>query len=158
MTLWRGCLLSLALTLYCQTIQASECSAQDFQGCKTCDELENAIDYRQPDAGDYYRGAQWNGLFASYVNNCPLIAGRLIHEGANPASGGPQGSMILAVASKWPHDDEEINTVFAAILLASGIDEKTKVDAPQNYSTKKTLKKNSWIEVDYDSILNLFDR
>ena len=120
-----------------------------------CSELEAAVDYEVPSAGDYYRGADWNGLYASYVANCPLIAAKLIKAGADPSSGGLMGSMIMSVSAKWPHDDESINQTWAALLLAAG----ASIDIPLNRmdgTTKDLLARESWYEPDYPQFLALF--
>src|SRR3982074_428139 len=77
--------------------QAKFCSSSDFQACKSCKQLEAAVDLKQPNAGDYYSGEEWNGLYAAYFLNCPIIAAKLIKVGANPSSGGDFGSMIMTV-------------------------------------------------------------
>ncbi|MEW0490218.1 hypothetical protein AB0U78_11230, partial [Escherichia coli] len=50
-----------------------QCNKDNFDACKTCEQLSKAIDLKEPNRGDYYRGALWNGLYASYVINCPVV-------------------------------------------------------------------------------------
>ncbi len=149
----------LALLLVSLSAPAADrvCSTADFQACKTCSQLEAAVDYQNPSAGDYYRGADWNGLYAAYVANCPLIATKLIRAGADPSSGGLMGSMIMSVADKWPHDDVSINETWAALLLLAG----ASVDAPldrMDGTTKEVLARESWYVPDYPNLLVLFQK
>lgn len=138
--------------------QDRSCSASDFQACKSCAQLEAAIDLKNPTAGDYYRGAEWNGLFSAYVLNCPIVAARLIRAGANPASGGSSGSMILTVASKWPHNDKKINDAWAALLLTAGANMDSPLKGRANQSTKAVLAEETWYKPDYFDLFVLLQK
>ncbi len=138
--------------------ESGSCSALDFQACKSCGQLEAAVDYKQPSAGDYYRGAEWNGIFAAYVLNCPVIAAKLIKAGANPSSGGSSGSMILTVASKWPHDNKKINEAWAALLFTAGANMGTKLAWRDGRNTKEVLTEESWYKPDYFDLFVLFQK
>ncbi len=148
--------LSLLFGVPSAWAQGGSCSTSDFQSCKSCEQLEAAVDLKQPTAGDYYRGAEWNGLFSAYVLNCPIIAARLIRAGANPSSGGSSGSMILTVASKWPHNNKKINDVWAALLLAAGANMDSPLKWRENKSTKDVLAEESWYKPDYFDLFVLF--
>lgn len=99
---------------------AVECDKNNFDKCKTCDQLQKAIDIKDPDFGDYYRGALWNGLYAAYVRNCPVVAEKLLSSGATPSLGGYLGSMGGVITQKWPHNDESINLAWADLLIKHG--------------------------------------
>lgn len=148
------------LTFAAAPIDAQErsCSSSDFQSCKSCTELESAIDLKRPYLGDYYRGALWNGLFTAYVLNCPVIGAKLIAAGVNPASGGSWGSMVMTVSSKWPHDDKKINEAWAALLLASKVSIYSRIREMKNKNTKIILQEQSWYEPDYFDIFMLFQK
>ncbi|QPT15236.1 hypothetical protein I6G37_09970 [Serratia rubidaea] len=113
-------IISLASLLFSFGAIAGQCSKDNFDQCKTCDQLSKAIDIKNPNHGDYYRGALWNGLYASYVRNCPAVAKKLLSNGAKPTLGGPMGSMGAAIAQKWPHNSESINMLWADMLIKGG--------------------------------------
>ena len=133
------------------------CSKSDFQSCKTCAQLEAAIDYDNPNAGDYYRGALWNGLYSAYLRNCPIIGAKLIKAGANPASGGSFGSMIVTVSQKWPHDDKKINESWASILLASEATLDTKIREVGRKDTRDIVTEFQVAKPDYFDLYILFE-
>lgn len=137
---------------------ARRCSAEDFQACRSCPQLSAAIDLKSPMVGDYYRGAEWNGLFAAYVLNCPMVGARLIRAGADPAIGGANGSMILTVASKWPHNNRQINEAWAAMLLAAGASMATPLPSQSGKSTSQMLLDEAWAKPDYVDLLTAFQR
>lgn len=151
-------LLAILIAPTSASAQSRACSPSDFQSCKSCAQLEAAIDLKNPNAGDYYRGAEWNGLYAAYVLNCQVIAAKLIKVGANPSSGGTSGSMIMTVAGKWPHNNKKINKAWASLLLASGAD----IDSPLNWrdrkSTREVLAEESWYKPEYNDLFSLFQR
>jgi hypothetical protein len=134
------------------------CSTSDFQACKSCRELEESVDLKQPSTGDYYRGAEWNGLFSAYVLNCPVIAAKLIRAGASPSSGGSSGSMILTVASKWPHNNKKVNDSWAALLFAAGANMEAPLKWREGRSTKAILAEESWYKPDYFDLFMLFQQ
>ena len=137
--------------------QANErnCSVTDFQSCKTCDELNDAIDIEQPNYGDYYRGAHWNGLFTAYRHDCRVIGAKLLDYGAFPASGGSGGSMIYTIANKWPHRNIEVNLVWAKMLKQYDAAKSDKLLSQPTKDTFYVL--NEWPPVDYQHILDMFD-
>lgn len=138
--------------------QTRTCSASDFQSCSSCLQLEPAIDLKQPNAGEYYRGAEWNGLFAAYVLNCPLVAARLLRAGANPSSGGTSGSMIFTVSSKWPHNNKKTNEAWAALLFAAGASINQRLNWREGKSTADLLAIEQSFSPDYFELFALFQR
>lgn len=151
-----GFSIALLLLLVQSAWAQGLCSTSDFQLCKTCAQLEMAVDLKQPTAGDYYRGAEWNGLFAAYHLNCPAIAAKLIKAGANPSSGGTMGSMIVTVANKWPHNNKKINEAWAALLLTAGARMDTPLQWRDGKSTKAVLVEETWYKPDYFDLFILF--
>ncbi|AVK37893.1 hypothetical protein [Morganella morganii] len=95
----------------------AKCDKNNFDQCKTCDQLSKAVDLSEPDRGDYYRGALWNGLYASYVRNCPAVAEKLLEHGATPSLGGANAALPVVVSGKWPHDNKKINEDWLALLI-----------------------------------------
>lgn len=101
------------------TVVEAKCDFRDLQRCNSCDELQTIIDPKNPDDGEYYRGAYWNGLYAAYRLNCQAAAKTLLDNKANPNLGGASGSLLYSVASSWPHKDEKINKQWANLLSNS---------------------------------------
>ncbi|ARB21535.1 hypothetical protein ACPEGK_28735 [Klebsiella sp. K794] len=101
---------------------SSQCNKNNFDMCKNCEQLSRAIDLKNPNHGEYYRGALWNGLYASYVINCPSVAEKLLSHGAIPSYGGYMGAMGPVLTGKWPHNNEAINLSWADLLIKHGID------------------------------------
>ena len=137
--------------------QTRECSVSDFQSCKSCAALAAAVDYKKPNSGDFYRGAEWNGLFASYVLNCPIVGAKLIRAGANPSLGGQSGSMILSVSSAWPHKDKKANEAWAALIFAAGANLKQ----PLKYEGRKTsaeIAREQSFKPTYPELFMLFEK
>lgn len=99
-----------------------QCNKDNFDMCKTCEQLSKAIDLKNPNHGDYYRGALWNGLYTSYVINCPTVAEKLLSHGAIPSYGGYMGAMGAVLTGKWPHNNEAINLSWADLLIKHGLD------------------------------------
>ena len=136
------------------------CSITDFQLCSSCGELSEAIDITQPNAGDTYRGAYWNGLYKAYVLNCPNIGQLLLDNEASPVTGGHEGLLIYAVTNKWPHNDEAINSKWVDLLLRNG----AAMDMPIEYDPQRTTTltlnsrrdKGFSISVDYPHLLKKF--
>ncbi|MBI1860145.1 MAG: hypothetical protein HYR96_04410 [Deltaproteobacteria bacterium] len=93
-----------------------ECYSGNFQACKSCKTLAAATSKAEPNEGEYFHAAQWNGLYAAYVHNCLAVAEDLLKRGADPSSGGALGSMILTVVDKWPHNNKRVNEKWAALL------------------------------------------
>src|SRR5260221_604652 len=151
-------LLTLLFCISIACAQGAYCSKTDFQSCKSCIQLEAAIDLKNPDAGDYFRGAEWNGLFSAYFLNCPIVAAKLISAGANPSSGGSSGSMILTVASKWPHNNKKINAAWAALLLVGGANMNSPLNWQGKQSTKALLAGELSYKRDYFDLFILFQK
>lgn len=99
----------------------AKCDKNNFDQCKTCDQLSRAIDLSDPDRGDYYRGALWNGLYASYVRNCQEVAEKLLANGATPSLGGAQAAFPIVISRKWPHNNIKINEEWKNILLKHNV-------------------------------------
>ena len=137
-----------------------QCSTSDFQACSSCDGLSCAIDLEQPNAGDYYRGAYWNGLFKAYVLNCPDIGQILLDHGASPVTGGYYSLLIYNVTTKWPHDDETINSKWVDLLLKNGAAMDTPLEGSEGpLTTNQKLKHPdfTWIlQPDYPHLLKKF--
>ena len=147
--------LSIVFTINAHSY-SRDCSLNDFQACKSCGDLQRAIDLNRPDFGDFYRGALWNGLFSAYVNNCPKIAEQLIENDASPVSGGSGGSMILTIANKWPHNNIEVNLRWAAMLKKNGVNIYTPlIFQGFGYNTVEVMENHS-SETYYKDILKMF--
>ncbi len=101
-------------------------------------------------------------MYAAFVHNCQALGTKLIHAGADPLNGGSFGSMILTVASKWPHNNKKINEEWAALLFTAGARlTQTLKNDPLNYdetpSTATILEReSSWYKPDYPQIIELF--
>lgn len=110
------------ISLSATAASSSQCNKDNFNACKTCEQLSRAIDLKEPNRGDYYGGALWNGLYASYVINCPAVAEKLLSHGATPSYGGYMGAMGAVLTGKWPHNNESINLSWADLLIKHGLD------------------------------------
>ena len=119
--LFFGLVISM-VTVNATAASPSQCNKDNFNACKTCEQLSKAIDLKEPNRGDYYKGALWNGLYASYVINCPVVAEKLLSNGAIPSYGGYMGSMGAVLTGKWPHNNESINLLWADLLIKHGLD------------------------------------
>lgn len=108
--------LTVAL-LSISSIAYSKCDSNNFDQCKTCEQLDKAVVLSEPDKGDYYRGAFWNGLYASYVLNCQGVAKKLLDSGATPSLGGSNYALPVVVSRKWPHENKSINEEWKNLLL-----------------------------------------
>ncbi|MGF7408514.1 hypothetical protein [Providencia alcalifaciens] len=109
-------LLTVVLLLM-SGIAYSKCDSNNFDQCKTCDQLDKAIVLSDPDKGDYYRGAFWNGLYASYVRNCQNVAKKLLDNGATPSLGGHNYALPVVISGNWPHENKSINEEWKNLLL-----------------------------------------
>lgn len=141
---------AVALGFLSVSAPALTCSTDALQSCKTCPEIAAAVRGKDPNAGDYYRGALWNPLFAAYVHNCQPLGRTLLEAGANPSFGGEQSSMILTVSNRWPHNNETVNKQWAAMLAKSG----ASVDArlPYTETTARAIVAGGNASVDYPAI------
>ncbi len=99
---------------------ARVCNVSDLQACKSCAVLETVLVDASPNAGEYYHAAQWNGLYAAYIQNCISVAEKLLNRGADPNLGGSSGSMVISVSKKWPHYNKNVNREWALLLLKYG--------------------------------------
>ena len=135
-------------------VPQSECTAGYLQGCKSCRQLARVTAQNEPDSGDYYRGAQWNGLYAAYVHSCLDVAEELLKRGANPNWGGWQGSMVLSIVDRWPHNDRSINRKWAALFLRFGAHARKKV--PDQDKTPEAMVKDGDFEPDYPELWKMF--
>lgn len=120
--------LATALLMSTTSVMAKtpprQCSGNDWQACRTCPEIEKAIDWTQPDAGDYYRGAYWNALYVSYISNCQATGKKLIAAGANPNLGGSYGSMVITVSIRDSKKKIQTNRQWIDILKGADVDAK----------------------------------
>jgi hypothetical protein len=131
-----------------------ECSIDYLQGCKSCKQLARITSQSEPDNGDYYRGAQWNGLYTAYVHNCLGVAETLLKRGANPNWGGWQGSMVLSIVDKWPHENQNINQKWAGLFLRYGARAGKKI--PDQNKTPEMMVKEGDFEPDYPELWKKF--
>lgn len=145
-----------AVALCCLAIgsQASACTTDNLQACKACPEIAAAAKGQDPNAGDYYRGAFWNLLFAAYVHNCQPLGQALLAAGANPSFGGQQSSMVLTVSNRWPHDSETVNKQWAAMLAKAGASVDVKL--PYTETTAREIVTGGDASVDYPVIWKSF--
>ena len=147
--------LSIALGSLLFTTEASAtCSLGDLQRCTSCKALDKTINLKQPDQGEYYRGAYWNGLYAAYVMNCQSVARKLLDNNANPNLGGSFGSFLATVANNWPHKKETINQQWSKLLLNYKIDTNWK--NPYVDMSAKTIIDDGLLTVSYPSIWKAF--
>ncbi|QKX18589.1 hypothetical protein [Microbulbifer sp. YPW1] len=146
--------LSIAIA---SPFSAAACSITDVKSCNTCSQLDATIDYENPSAGDYFRGARWNGLYAAYLRNCPLIGAKLIKKGANPVSGGLFGSMIMTVSQKWPHNDKKINEMWASLLLTADATLDKNIKEADRKDTKEIVAEVGSFKPDYFDLYILFE-
>ena len=109
-------------SLFLTTPASAGCDILDLQRCSSCAALAQTIDPQQPDLGEYYRGAYWNGLYAAYKLNCQSVAKTLLDHQANPNLGGTLGSLFFIVAKAWPHNNHAINRQWLELLLHYQID------------------------------------
>jgi hypothetical protein len=93
----------------------------------SCKDLAAAVKTAEPNDGEYFHAAEWNGLYAAYVHNCLDIAETLLQRGADPNCGGSLGSMILTVVDKWPHNNKHVNEKWVALLLKYKANPQKKV-------------------------------
>lgn len=145
-------LLTLVL-LFISSIAYSKCDSNNFDQCKTCDQLDKAIVLSEPDKGDYYRGAFWNGLYASYVRNCQGVAKKLLDNGATPSIGGGNYALPLIIAGKWPHENIAINEEWKDLLIRHGVNINLIPDGNKS-PYEVYINNRDW--VDYENIWNDF--
>ncbi|MEM8013025.1 hypothetical protein Q4R53_12240 [Morganella morganii] len=129
----------------------AKCDKNNFDQCKTCDQLSKAIDLSDPDRGDYYRGALWNGLYASYVRNCPAVAEKLLANGATPSLGGWNAAFPIVISGEWPHNNKAINEKWKNLLIKYNV----KLDLiPEWRKSPYEIYMNDPSQIDYEDIWN----
>lgn len=119
--------------------------------------VKGAVNYSNANAGEYFRGAEWNGLYSAYRLNCLDVGRSLLSAGANPAQGGSLGSMILTVSNAWPHNNAQVNRRWASILIEAGARMDSAINSPVGRdanSIRKAISDSS--QVDYPYILDMF--
>jgi hypothetical protein len=84
------------------------------------------------------------------------VAKDLLKRGANPNWGGSQGSMILSVSRKWPHNDERINRTWAALLLDYGANARKPV--PDQEKSAEQIASDDVFAPDYPELFRMFLR
>ena len=145
-------LVTLFVTTAIHANETGKCDLKDLQRCNSCGALERAVNLKQPDIGEYYRGAYWNGLYAAYRLNCQKVAIKLLDNNANPNLGGSSGSMLVSISGAWPHNNKEINKQWMDMLF------KYKVDATWKSSitnmTAKEIVEQELEIIDYPDIWN----
>lgn len=148
-----GAIFGLSLLSTISVAKSTEdfCSESDFQACRSCESLEKAVNYSEPSLGDYYKGAEWNGLYSAYVLNCQAIGRKLLEAGASPEIGGSYGSMLYSVSSKWPHNDVRINKAWAKMLLEFEPDISKSLPGANSQSTAELMYSGELIDVDSTS-------
>jgi hypothetical protein len=102
--------------------KAAHCALDDMQSCHSCPEVAKAIDLHNPDGGEYYKGAFWNGLYAAYRFDCLDIGRQLLDHKANPNLGGTSGSFLVTLVQAWPHDKLSINEKWVDLVKHYPID------------------------------------
>jgi hypothetical protein len=144
--------LLLLSTIGCHAKSPSveKCDIHDLQRCKSCTALSNTIDLKNPDAGEYYRGAYWNGLYTAFVLNCQDVGKQLLENHANPNLGGSSGSFPASLVSAWPHNAMKINKQWADMLLTYPVDLSWK--NPYSDESATEIIKNEEMPVDYPDI------
>ncbi|MGF7480918.1 hypothetical protein [Providencia sp. SP181] len=132
-------------------IAYSKCDSNNFDQCKTCEQLDKAIVLSDPDRGDYYRGALWNGLYASYVRNCQGVAKKLLDSGATPSFGGWNSALPIVISGKWPHENKTINEQWKNLLIKYNV----KLDLiPEWGKSPYESYVNDPSQIDYEDIWN----
>ena len=134
----------------CSLHATGKCEIEDLQKCSSCEGLERTIDLDQPDRGEYYRGAYWNGLFSAYKLNCIDVAKKLLDHHANPNLGGTYGSFLVTISRAWPHNKETINKKWADLLNGYSLDANWQ--NPYTGESAKEILSNEAISVDYPDI------
>ena len=140
--------------MFFTTEARASCSLDDLQRCTSCKALDKTVNLKNPDQGEYYRGAYWNGLYAAYVMNCQSVARKLLDNHANPNLGGSFGSFLATIANDWPHKKESINLEWSKLLLNYKIDPNWK--NPYMEMSAKAVIDDGLLTVSYPSIWDTF--
>jgi len=149
--------LTLSITigsLFVTTEVIAACSLDDLQRCASCNELDKTVNLKQPDQGEYYRGAYWNGLYTAYVMNCQSVGKKLLDNNANPNLGGSFGAFLATVANEWPHKKQSINQQWSKLLQSYSIDTNWK--NPYMDMSAKTVIDDGLLTVSYPAIWTAF--
>ena len=103
MMFYLGRLFGILLGFWAFLCGAEAAQLCDFRGanCCSCQDLAKAVERKDPNEGGYLSGAQWNGLYSAYALNCPSIFEGLLKRGADPNTGGIEGSMIYTISSQF---------------------------------------------------------
>ena len=124
-----ACYLAALLIVYIISPNVSHagsrsCRIDDLQSCRHCVQLNSTLAGKDPNIGEYYRGALWSGLYASYVLNCQSIGRDLLERGANANAGGDYGLFSVTLTQKWPHNRKEINLQWLRLIRTHGLSAK----------------------------------
>ena len=131
-------------------LHARTCASSDLQSCTSCPALEKVLDLAKPDAGEYYRGAFWNGLFAAYRLDCAALGQKLLERGANPNLGGASGSFLATLVQAWPHKDEKVNQKWVKLVCGKSVDSDWK--NPWTDESAREIVSNQEVTVDYPQL------
>lgn len=142
-------LLSVVCCLASAEVNA-KCDLHDLQRCTSCGGLSKTVDLAEPDQGEYYRGAYWNGLYAAFRLNCPAVGKKLLENHANPNLGGVGGSFLASLLSSWPHNNETINKQWVDILRHYPLNVDWK--NPYTKQSAREMVANKTISVAYPEI------
>jgi hypothetical protein len=126
------------------------CTSSDLQSCSSCPALAKVLVFTTPDAGEYYRGAFWNGLFAAYRLNCLALGHKLLEHGANPNLGGASGSFLATLVQSWPHKDEKINRKWAELICNKSVEPDWR--NPWTGESAREIISNQEVNVDYPQL------
>ena len=157
LSMWARASAILFLCVFATPVARGQaCRSSDLQSCKSCPALEKTLDLSKPDAGEYYRGAFWNGLFAAYRLNCIIVGENLLKRGANPNLGGASGSFLATLVQKWPHNDIKINRKWTDLILKYPIDANWK--SPWADESANEIVSNQEVMVDYPELWRLLSQ
>ena len=146
----RTVLLLILATLFPPCVRGQVCRLSDLQSCASCPALGKVLNFSKPDAGEYYRGAFWNGLFAAYRLNCLSLGEDLLKHGANPNLGGASGSFLATLVQAWPHHDVKINRKWVDLILKYPVDAKWR--NPWTDESAEEIISNQEVAVDYPDL------
>lgn len=136
---------------YCAPGASNECHISYLQGCARCSDLRAAVDLKNPDQGEYYRGACWNGLYAAFRLNCQALGKTLLEHHANPNPGGNDYMFLISLAGAWPHNDSKINLQWLALIKPYGINVNWK-PTPSSESAVQIVANTPYPIIDYPDI------
>jgi hypothetical protein len=143
---------ALLLSTAAERAYAHPCSLSDLQSCSSCPAVSKVLDLKNPDSGEFYRGAFWNGLFAAYRLNCLELAQDLLKHGANPNLGGVSGSFLATIVQAWPHNSEAINAKWAKLVCGFRVDANWK--NPWTLENAREIVQKQEIKIAYPGLWN----